>query len=119
MAWEADDHAQSLHLAAREGDITLAVASVLLQGPEGETAGWWRVRGMATIADQRSRGLGGRLLEVLLAHVAEHGGGRVWCTVRTGAITFYARYGFEIVSEVFELPGIGPHVRMETEVLAG
>jgi predicted GNAT family N-acyltransferase len=36
----------------------------------------------------------------------------VWCNARTPAVGLYAREGFAIEGEEFELPEIGPHVVM-------
>lgn len=54
----------------------------------------WRVRGMATREDLRSKGIGRRVLDACIAHVAERGGGLLWCDARIGAVEFYERAGF-------------------------
>jgi predicted GNAT family N-acyltransferase len=72
----------------------------------------WRLRGMATKEGFRGRGLGGALVEACLKHVAREGGTSVWCNARLKATDFYRRHGFEARGEVFELPEIGPHVKM-------
>jgi GNAT superfamily N-acetyltransferase len=95
--------------AAFEGEALIAVGLV---GPEGEP-GSWRVRGMATEPEARCRGAGAAVLAALLECAREHGATRVWCNARIGAVTLYQRAEFEIVSERFEIPEIGPHYRME------
>jgi GNAT superfamily N-acetyltransferase len=97
--------------AAFEADGAQPIA-VGLVGPEGEP-GSWRVRGMATEPEARGRGAGTAVLAALVQYALEQGATRVWCTARIGAVTLYQRAGFEIVSERFEIPGIGPHYRME------
>jgi len=67
---------------------------------------------MATRPEGRGQGLGRAVLDALLAHVAEHGGGVVWCNARTAAVTLYRRAGFTVHGEEFVVPGIGPHLRM-------
>ena len=114
-------------LAAREPPDCLAVAAfdeggstpvaVGLVAPDGEP-GDWRVRGMATAPAARGRGLGSAVLAELVRHAVAHGAVRVWCNARTPARAFYARAGFSVVSSEFELPGIGPHVRMERATTA-
>lgn len=96
-------------VAAFAGEHLIAVGLI---GPEGEP-GDWRVRGMAAAPEARGRGAGTAVLEALLRHAAEHGATRIWANVRIGARTLYERAGFEVTSEVFEPPQIGPHVRME------
>jgi len=92
-----------------------ALVAVGLVGPDGG-AGAWRVRGMATEAGARGRGAGAAVLDALVRHAAGHGATLVWCNARTRAIPLYERAGFAVVSDVFEPPRIGPHVRMERRV---
>ena len=37
----------------------------------------------------------------------------IWCNARIKAVPMYARCGFEIVSDIFEIESIGPHYDME------
>ncbi len=57
--------------------------------------------------------VGTLVLEALLRHASTHGARRIWCNARTPARSFYERAGLNVVSEVFEVPGIGPHFVME------
>ncbi len=79
--------------------------------PGGPTEGW-RLRGMATEADVRGAGFGTALLAAAIEHVAASGGRELWCNARLVAVGFYQRAGFGVVSEEFDIPGIGPHVVM-------
>jgi GNAT superfamily N-acetyltransferase len=122
-AYPADDDPDTVHIAARIAAYATAgvtgrpfadvvsVGTVLREPPpwEPERADGWRVRGMATRPDARRRGLGGRVLDALLDHVAGCGGGLVWCNARVPAQQLYGRAGFAVRGPVFELPGIGPH----------
>lgn len=108
MVFEDDDDPRAGHFGAFDDGEMVAVASVLPQGAAGE----WRVRGMATEPRRRSRGLGGSLLAACVAHAAGHEATLVWCNVRRAAIGFYSRHGFIVEGEEFELPDIGPHVKM-------
>lgn len=76
----------------------------------------WRIRGMATEDEWRSRGVGTQVLKAALEHVAAEGGGLVWCNARTRAAEFYRRAGFQEIGEPWDDPEIGPHVRMWREV---
>jgi ribosomal protein S18 acetylase RimI-like enzyme len=99
----------SLAFGAYDGEELVAVGLV---GPEGEP-GAWRVRGMATAPHARGRGAGTAVLDALVRHAAAQDAASVWCNARVGAISLYERAGLSVVSEVFEPPDIGPHVRME------
>lgn len=119
--YPGDDDPSSAHAAIwlpgpRQGDphTVGAVGTVLHDPPPWEPprADGWRVRGMATRPDARGQGLGGLILDALLGHVASHGGGLVWCNARVPAQGLYGRVGFVTRGEVFDIPGIGPHIRM-------
>jgi ribosomal protein S18 acetylase RimI-like enzyme len=67
---------------------------------------------MATEPALRGRGVGTVVLGALLEHAREQGASAVWAQVRTPARRLYERAGFEVESEEFELPEIGPHLLM-------
>jgi GNAT superfamily N-acetyltransferase len=116
-------HVAALQRAARPGTglkgavptgaefTVLAVGAVLPEAPDWEPDGddGWRLRGMATRPDVRGQGLGTRVLDRLIDHVVDHGGGLLWCNARTPALHLYQRAGFSPRGDVFELPEIGPH----------
>ncbi|HET6251544.1 MAG TPA: GNAT family N-acetyltransferase [Tepidisphaeraceae bacterium] len=74
----------------------------------------WQLRGMATSEEIRGKGVGRGLLqwaERELLAVAD--APRVWwCNARVPAIGFYELNGWKVVSEPFDIPTAGPHVRM-------
>jgi GNAT superfamily N-acetyltransferase len=98
-------------LGAFEEDRLIGVGFVG-RDPHGER-GAWRVRGMATVPEARGRGVGGAILAELIEHAVEHGATRIWCNARIPARTLYERGGLRVVSEVFDVPKIGPHLVME------
>jgi predicted GNAT family N-acyltransferase len=67
---------------------------------------------MATGPDVRGAGHGAAVLAASVGHVAAAGGSELWCNARMPAVGFYRRAGFEVVSDEFEVEGIGPHVVM-------
>ena len=56
---------------------------------------------------------GAAVLEALVEHALQRGATRIWCNARTPARSLDQRAGFQVVSDEFELPEIGPHVVME------
>lgn len=78
----------------------------------------WRLRGMATRPELRSSGIGSAVLDAVVSHVAEAGGGVLWCSARTPAQAFYERAGFAVAGERWDSPDLGPHVMMWRRVLA-
>ncbi len=76
------------------GDV-LAIASARPEAPPWpcEAANPWRIRAIATVENQRHRGLGTSAMRAVLKHVRRHGGDLAWLNGRTPARTFYERLG--------------------------
>ena len=77
----------------------------------------WRLRNMATSSEMRNRGVGSAVLRALVGHIAESGGGILWCNARLGALGLYERAGMQRWGEVWEDPHSGPHVVMWRDIL--
>lgn len=73
----------------------------------------WRLRGMATVPELRSSGIGSEVLTAGLDGVRARGGDLVWCNGRTQAMAFYARHGFATIGSEFLSGGTMkvPHYR--------
>jgi predicted GNAT family N-acyltransferase len=110
--YPGDDAPTSRHFGAWLDDRLVGIASLYAEPRAGGPGPGWRVRGMATEPALRGRGVGRALLQACVDHVAAEGGGELWANARMGAVDFYARLGFEAVSDVFEIEGIGAHVVM-------
>ncbi|MCW5890141.1 MAG: GNAT family N-acetyltransferase [bacterium] len=109
--FDGDDAPDTWHLGAFEDAAAVACASFMRQAWEG--AGAYQLRGMATRADRRRRGLGAALLRFAEATIPPATGVHVlWCNARVAAIDFYRRCGWTVESEVFDVPTVGPHRRM-------
>jgi GNAT superfamily N-acetyltransferase len=109
--YSRDDHPETVHLGAFEGDRLVAIASLYREAmPHRPTRAAWRLRGMATDAERQGRGFASVVLDASVAHVAAEGGGELWCNARVPALGFYQRCGFEVDGDEFEIDGIGPHV---------
>ena len=111
------DDEPAYHLAAYDGSTLAGTGNV-----RREAAPWapdepgWRVRGMSTDPAYRSQGVGALVLQGLIDHCVDNGGGIVWFNARTPAQAFYERAGFVTRGEPWVDPEIGPHVVMWTEV---
>lgn len=78
---------------------------------QGERA--WQLRGMATDERVRATGVGSLLLPwVQEQFVSEFGPLPLWCNARAKAVGFYAKHGWKVVSDEFEVPDVGPHFKM-------
>jgi GNAT superfamily N-acetyltransferase len=105
---------EAAYFAAVEGGEVVGVASLDREpapwSPHDPTA--WRLRQMATAESHRGRGIGSAVLQSVIGHVRERGGGLLWCTARTPAIAFYERAQFEVRGQRWVDPVLGPHVAM-------
>ncbi len=109
--YSRDDHPETLHLGAFDGDRLVAIASLYREArPNRPTRSAWRLRGMATLPGVRGRGFATAVLDASVGHVAGEGGGELWCNARVPALGFYQRCGFAVEGDEFEIDGIGPHV---------
>lgn len=70
-----------------------------------------RIRGSAVDPSWRGQGVG-KLLQrfaVEQAKALDAGPCWLWANARIGAVPFYEKLGWRVVSELFEIPDIGPH----------
>jgi predicted GNAT family N-acyltransferase len=111
---DRDPH--TVHVAAFDAGRIVCCATFLPSEWNGQPA--WQLRGMATEAGYRGRGLGGRVLLLGEELCRESGPDRAWCNARVAAVPFYERHGWRTVSEEFKIPGVGPHRRMAKEPLS-
>jgi GNAT superfamily N-acetyltransferase len=99
------------HFGAFAETRCLGCASFVLNAWEGQPA--WQLRGMATAPDRQRQGIGTRLLGFALDDLSRSAPLRLfWCNARVPAAPFYQRNGWEIRSEVFDIPTVGPHYKM-------
>jgi hypothetical protein len=99
--WRVDDPDDALR--------ALAVVSVLVALPPEAPAAQapsLQLRGMAAARP------GGGVGAVLLRAVHDQVAAPMWCNARLRAVPFYARLGWTITSDLFDIPGVGPHHRM-------
>jgi predicted GNAT family N-acyltransferase len=119
VPWPGERDPGTVHLAARTQDGDVVGTAVLVPDrfalmPDRTDA--WRLRGMATDDGRRGQGIGAAVLGQAIRHVAERGGGLLWCNARVPARRFYERAGFAAVGAEWDEPQIGPHVVMWREV---
>lgn len=101
------------HLAYYVDETEIAtVASFFPQGLEGKEGMGYQLRGMATDTAFFGKGYGATLVKYAVDYVKKAKAEYIWCNARTSAVDFYKKQGFEIVSDEFEIPGVGPHYVM-------
>ena len=110
-AFDGDLAATTVLVGALDRAALVGCATVMRRPLDGEDAG--QLRGMATVPARVRRGIGTavlRFVEALAAH--DWKVGLLWCNARIGARGFYERRGWRVVSDEFDVPDVGPHVRM-------
>jgi GNAT superfamily N-acetyltransferase len=108
--YPGDDEPATRHLGAFVEGRLVGIASLYRERRADGPDPGWRLRGMATEPMLQRRGVGRALLAACVDHVVSEGGGELWANARLPAVDFYTRAGFEVVSDEFEIEGIGPHV---------
>jgi predicted GNAT family N-acyltransferase len=97
-----DQDSRAVHVLAFAGKQPIGTGRITPEGKIGR---------MAVLADHRSSGAGGLILEELLAIARRAGHGEVFCTAQCHAIPFYERMGFVAEGPIFVEAGI-EHRRM-------
>ena len=111
--FEGDDAPGARHVVAVSAADGRVVGCATVHPSTWDGSPAWQLRGMATDPSVRSTGIGRAMLlylERLLMTESEVR--QLWCNARTPARGFYERLGWRVVSDVFEIPTAGPHVRM-------
>jgi GNAT superfamily N-acetyltransferase len=119
-AMHGDDNPDAVYIGALDDAGRLLGTCLVMPQPyppHPDRAHAWRLRGMATDAQLRSRGIGAAVLAKAMEEIRSRGGRLVWCDARTSAVAFYRRHGFATEGPEFmhEESGL-PHYRMWREL---
>lgn len=116
--FDGDERPDTRHYGAFRDGRAVCCATLHASTWEGRPA--WQLRGMATADGFRGRGIGRDILRLLEADLLRPGSVRLlWCNARVPAVGFYRGMGWRVVSDVFEIPTAGPHVKMVKELAEG
>lgn len=107
-----DDNDDCLHVGCFEGKQLVSVATIFPEDHPEHGAGGFRLRGMASDPAFAGKGYGSRLINFVIDELTSANAAYIWCNARSTAAVFYTRLGFTMISEEFEIPGIGPHFNM-------
>jgi predicted GNAT family N-acyltransferase len=99
----------AFHLGYFDNDQLVCVASFHPQNYRKYNGNAYQLRGMATIEKSRGKSIGNQLLNFAIVYLRGQKVNYVWCNARVSAIKFYQNIGFEVISDEFEVHGIGPH----------
>jgi GNAT superfamily N-acetyltransferase len=105
----SDANEGAFHLGNFGENQLLSIASFHPQSLENYSGTGFQLRGMATIPGFQGKGLGNQLVNFAIVYLRGQQANYLWCNARKKALNFYAGIGFEIISDEFDVPGIGPH----------
>lgn len=114
--WQGDTDEGSFHLGYFDGEQLVCIASFYINSYGAFTGKGYQLRGMATVESHRGTGIGNKLVNFAITYLRGQGVNYVWCNARKRAAGFYSGLGFEIVSDEFDIPGIGPHYVMYLKI---
>ena len=112
-AWFATESSQRTFWLASHGDEPIGMANLLsferMPGPGIDAGRWGYLGNMYVRADHRDRGVGGLLLDALIAHAEAAGLERVVLSPTERSIPFYRRAGFDPADQLLLRPQAGSH----------
>ena len=115
--FDGDKDEQSFHLGAFVEKRLVSVASFYLENnPTFSDQYQYRLRGMATVPEQRKKGFSEALLRMAYPIIKQNFCSLLWCNARLSAQGFYEKAGFQTHGEIFEIEGIGPHILMSIKI---
>ena len=108
-----DDDPTTYHLGVFDGDRIVTIGS-FYEASHADVPGsrQFQLRGMATDEEYRRKKLGVKLLDAGMQIAKEDGGDVLWCNARSNVAQFYLSQGFVQVGGEFDIPTVGPHLRM-------
>jgi predicted GNAT family N-acyltransferase len=102
----------AFHLAFYVDDEIATIASFFPKNYKDKAELGYQLRGMATDTPFLGKGYGKQLVQFAVAYIKKTKTQYIWCNARTSAVKFYEKLGFNLVSEEFEIAGVGPHYEM-------
>ncbi|MBS1531821.1 MAG: GNAT family N-acetyltransferase [Bacteroidetes bacterium] len=107
--FSGDENPDAFHLGYFAGDKLVCIATFHPQNYKDYQGKAYQLRGMATLPEYRGRGIGNQVVNFAIVYLRGQKTNYIWCNARKSALKFYIDLGFEVISDEFELPNIGPH----------
>lgn len=108
----ADEVEGGFHLGYFAGRSLVCIATFYPEDCVEQGIGGFRLRGMATDPAFMGKGYGAELIKFAINELRSANASYIWCDARSSAVGFYKKLGFELISDEFDLRGIGPHFKM-------
>ncbi|WP_396595941.1 GNAT family N-acetyltransferase [Dokdonia sp. R86516] len=114
---EADEKASTFHLGMYHKHTIVGVASFMEDTHEAFTGVQTRLRGMAVLPEYRNKGIAAQILNKGEEILKKRKRTILWFNARTIALGFYKNLGYTMIGEEFDIPQVGPHVRMKKDLI--
>ncbi|WP_158825092.1 GNAT family N-acetyltransferase [Mucilaginibacter lacusdianchii] len=111
-----DDLPGAFHLGYFREEKLVGVVSFHPQIYKAYAGRGYQLRGMATLPAYQGKGLGTQLVNFATVYLKGQGVNYMWCNARKVAVSFYQNSGFEVISDEFQIAGIGPHYVMYLKI---
>lgn len=114
---DIDEREDAVHLGVYDGAELVSIGSLFrMHSDKIAHAKQYRLRAMATDPKLRKAGAGRLLIQKACEECKARGAEVLWCDAREVALGFYAKLGFEMIDEWYEVRNIGPHKFMYREL---
>ena len=112
--YDVDSWPETRHFAAWDDGRVVGTVTIFPMALDERETNAWQLRGMAVADAARGLGVGRKLLAAVDEHLRRLAPPTplLWCNARVTAIGFYQRCGWEVISDVYDVPTVGPHVKM-------
>ncbi|WP_438969234.1 GNAT family N-acetyltransferase [Nonlabens sp.] len=114
-----DELGTTFHLGAFEKEKVVGVATFLmnkdtqLESIEDIKLHYcYQLRGMAVLETAQGKGVGKKLITRAEKLLKERFIKALWFNARILAVPFYEKMGYQIASDIFEIPSVGDHYKM-------
>lgn len=108
--------AAGFHLGYFLEDQLVSIATFFEEDYPEMGEGGYRLRGMATEPEQVGKGYGSAVIKFAIDELKKRGAAYIWCNARSSALGFYRKLNFQILSEEYEVSGIGGHFNMSLQL---
>lgn len=110
--FDTDETEGNFHLGRFVNEKLISIATFYPEDHEGNGARGFRLRGMATDPEFSGKGYGADLIKFAINELRSVNASYIWCYARSSAVGFYKKLDFEVISDEFDVIGIGPHFIM-------
>jgi len=107
------------HLGYFVNEQLVSIATFFPEDHPDYGPGGYRLRGMASDNAFSGKGYGGSVIKFAIDELTSVNASYIWCNTRSTAVGFYTKLGFSLISEMFDVPGIGPHYNMLRKINEG